>query len=494
MLTTMVAARSPLPGQNARASEVFLYQAVAQHLANAIRRGTFAAGERMPSLRQLAERHHISLATAVQVYRVLVEKKLIESRSRSGYYVRKQNVEQDLEPLPSQPVDVPERPVNIQIGFRFHDMISKPGLVSIGVTADPAPDLVPSKVIARFLGSVTRRNPTLGAIYSHALGNDDLRSQIASCMTDAGCYLSPDDIIVTSSCQESLGLALRAVARAGDTIAIESPTYIGIPHLLAFLDMKALEIPTHPRTGIDIDALQQALTRHPVKACIFMPACHNPLGASMPEKNKRRLVDLLAKEGIPLIEDDAMGGLTFEQPRPKAAKAYDRDGNVLYCGSFSKILGPGQRIGWIAPGRYKDPVIYSKTVLTSLSSPVWQHLAIANYLAGGSYARTVSRAVRAYKKRVMLMREWVLGYFPAGTRVTRPQGGFILWVELPESIDVQVLLKSALAKGMAFSPGLFFSPSGGYTHHIRLSAGGSIAWDRMESTLAALGKLANNVH
>jgi DNA-binding transcriptional MocR family regulator len=478
---------------SAHDDRAYLYESVARHLADAIRRGTFAVGERMPSLRQIARQHKISVSTATQVYHLLEDMGWVTTHPRSGYYVRKKTVEPDSEPAISQPPDEPSRPINMQLGLRHYQTLLQPGLLSLGVVADPVPDLIPWKTLGRAYAGVARRAMNLTSAYGYPYGHVDLRVQIARRMTDAGCYLTPDDLIVTTGCQDSLNLALRAVAQAGDTIAIESPTYIGIPHLLDVLGLKALEIPTHPRSGVDIDALTQALARHPVKACLFMPSCQNPLGASMPESNKRQLVELLARAGIPLIEDDAFGDLTFERPRPKAAKAFDRDGNVLYCSSFAKVLGPGQRIGWMAPGRYWNSVAYLQSIFHSLASPVWQQLGMAEFLAGRSYARTVDHAIRVYKKRLMAMRHWVREYFPEGTRVTNPRGGFTLWVELPETVDVTELNRRALEQGIGFSPGMLFSPTWGYTHHIRLCCGGSTDWHRIEPAMATLGRLATAI-
>lgn len=468
---------------------IYLYESIAEKLAEAILRGTFAVEERMPSLRELARQYDVCIATATQVYHALEDRGLVTTRPRSGYFVRARIVE----PAVSKPPDKPTLLERKDILTRVQRALLQPGLLSLGMTADPAPDLIPSKAIGRSLASVARCAANLAAIYGHPYGHLDLRVQIARRMSDAGCYLAPDDLIVTTGCQNSLSLALRVIAQPGDTIAIESPTYIGVPHLLAALGLKALEIPTHPGAGIDIDALQQALARHPVKGCLLMPSCQNPLGASMPEASKRRLVELLAQAHVPLIEDDALGDLSYERPRPKAAKAFDQEGNVLYCSSFSKTLGPGQRIGWIAPGRYRDSVAYLQSVFHSLSSPVWQQVGIAKFLAAGSYTRNVHQAALAYRKRVNTMRDWVQKYFPPGTRATQPRGGFILWVELPESVDVTVLESRAFEQGITFSPGFLFSAAYSYTHHIRLSCGGSVDWDKVEAAVAIVGKLAGEI-
>ena len=493
MLSRKETSLSPSPDQHHSVDNEHLYQAIAQEMAKAICGGTFAAGARLPSVRKLAKRHSISAATATKVYQVLEDSGLLETRPRSGYYVRDRSSKCATEPSISRPPGEPNHPINVQIVLRVQQLVTQPGVLSLGVTSDPAPILLPTKAMGKIFAGVARSAASQSSTYSYPYGHVDLRTQIVKCMSDAGCYLTTEDIIVTSGCQSALVLALRAVTKAGDTVAIESPTFVGVPHLFAVLGLKALEIPTHPSTGIDIDALQLALSRHPVKACLLMPSCQSPLGASMPESSKRRLVKLLARAAVPLIEDDVLGDLTFERPRPKPAKAFDQDGNVLYCTSFSKVLGPGLQVGWIAPGRYRDLTAYLHNVLHSMSSPVWQQLGMAEFLAGGSYTRTVNRIVRAYQKRVNTMRQWVLDYFPQGTLVTNPQGGYILWVELPESIDVDELLRRAIELGIGFAPGMHFSPSWCYTHHIRLGCGGSLDWNKYEPAVAAVGKLAREL-
>jgi len=471
----------------------YLYEAVAQQLTDAIRQNTFAVGERMPSLRQLADRHRISMATALQAYRLLEDRGLLVARPRSGYYVREAVAECETGPPISRPPDQPNLPINMQYGLQFQEMMTQRGLLSLGVTADPAPELVPAKALGRILAGVARRAADMPASYGYPMGHDGLRVQIARRMADAGCYCKPSEIVVTNGCQASLGLCLRVLAKPGDTVAIESPTFVANPHLLAVLGLKALEIPTHPQTGIDVDALEQAIQRHAVAACLLAPTCQNPLGASMPEANKRRVVDMLAGAGIPLIEDDALGDLSFERPRPKAAKAFDQDDNVLYCSSLSKVLGPGQRVGWIATGRHHDAIAYLRGVLDSVAWPTWQHHALAQFLAGGGYARAAGAATRVYAKRVSAMRRKVLEHFPDGTLVTNPSGGFNLWVELPDTIDVNELLRRALEHNVGFAPGMLFSPTWSYTHHLRLSCGGSRTWDRTEHAIALLGGLAKQL-
>ena len=308
-------------------------------------------------------------------------------------------------------------------------------------------------------------------------------------MADAGCQLAPDDIVVTGGCQEALSLALRAVANPGDIIAIESPTFYGLLQVIDSLGMRALEIPTDPNHGMSLDALALAIEQWPVRACVVVPNFSNPLGYCMPPARKQALVSVLARHDIALIEDDVYGELGFSAPRPEAAKAWDEDGRVLYCSSFSKTLAPGLRVGWIAPGRYRERIEYLKYVL-NLASPTLPQLAVAEFLERGGYDRHLRQVRGDYARQIARMIQTVGKTFPEGTRVTQPAGGFVLWVELPSGSDAMRLYRQALAERISIAPGPMFSATQKYGNFIRLNC--AQPWDeRMERAMVTLGRLAH---
>lgn len=443
----------------------------------------------MPSLRQVCTRYGVSMATAHEVYRLLEEQGVVTSRARSGYYVREGPPVPDSEPAPTQPPEGPSLTTSARLALGMLASHRRPRLINLGMTATPNSAVLPSRSLAATFAGAARGSPSAITDYGEPAGYLSLRSRIARRMVDAGCCCSPEDIILTNGCQEALVFALRALAKPGDAIAIESPTYFGLVQIVDALGMQALELPTHPREGVNLDALESDLKRYPFKACLLMPSCQNPLGASMPDENKRRLLALLDEAGIPLIEDDAMGDLSFATPRPKAAKAFDTNGNVLYCSSFAKTLGPGLRIGWIASAPYRDTLIYLKAQ-TNAGVGAWPQLGMAQFLARGGYARVVRKAVRSYRQRVNQVRQWILHYFPLPTRVTNPSGGFVLWVELPETVDGVELAKSAQEHGIGVAPGVLFSPRWDYRHHIRISVAQIEELKDAERHIQTLGRLA----
>jgi DNA-binding transcriptional MocR family regulator len=317
-------------------------------------------------------------------------------------------------------------------------------------------------------------------------GCEALRIQIAQRLVAAGCNLTPADIVTTSGCQEAFMLSLRAVCRPGDTVAIESPLYFGLLQILESLDLRALEIPTHPRDGMSLSALKFAVEHNPIHACLVLPNFNNPLGSCMPDERKQELVEFLEQHEIPLIEGEESGELYFGGSRPSLCKAYDRKGLVLSCASFSTTLYPGHRVGWVVPGKFRATIEWLKFT-TNIAAGTLPQLAIAQFLASGGYDHHLRSIRRIYASYVAQMSQAVMRYFPSGTRVTRPKGAYVLWVQLPEYADSLELYKQALKAGITLAPGYIFSATHQYRNFIRLNA----AWWSYEAERAVqtLGEL-----
>ncbi len=463
-----------------------LYEQIVREMTALIERGTLRPGERIPSVRQLSARRKVSMATVLQAYRMLENRGLIEARPQSGYFVKVKAWTPPAEPEITRP---PRRATQVNISeltMRLMRASRDPRLVPLG-TALPSPELLPTAALNRALAAAGRRGQHHGNQYEMPPGNPALRAQIARRALDAGCALAPEEIVTTCGGMEALGLSLRAVAKPGDTIAIESPTYFGILQCIESLGLKALEIPTHPRDGVSLDALAIALETQSIKACVFILNFHNPLGAWMPDENKERLVALLAAHEVPLIEDDIYGDLAFSGTRPRTAKSFDRHGLVLLCDSFSKTLAPGYRVGWVAPGRFQARVEHLKFV-TTVATATLPQIAIADFLANGGYDHHLRRLRRLYAEKVWHFSQAITASFPDGTRLTRPQGGYVLWIELP-SVDSLEMHDRALAAGISIAPGPMFSAKGRFQNFIRINCGNP--WDaRTEKAVQQLGRIA----
>lgn len=467
--------------------EAHLYEEVADKIAALIAQGTLRPGERVPSVRKLSAQLSVSISTVLQAYLLLEDRGLIEARPQSGFYVRFRFRELPPEPMTSNPSPSATRVGVGELVSRVRKAARNPDIVPLGA-AIPSPDLLPTKSLNRVLAWVARRWAALGVAYDFPPGSEMLRRQVARRSLDSGCSLSMDEIVTTSGAMEAVNMCLRAVARPGDTIAIESPTYYGVLQAIEGLGMKALEIPTHPRDGISLEALESAIKKKQVKACVLIPNFNNPLGSCMPEANKKQLVEMLARREIPLIEDDIYGDLCFGPTRPKTAKAYDKEGLVLLCSSFSKTLAPGYRVGWTAPGRFNVQVERLK-FMTSLATATLPQMAVAEFLQNGGYDHHLRKIRKAFATQMQRVTLAIGQYFPAGTRVTRPTGGFVLWVELPKSINALDLHRRALGENISVAPGPIFSAKQKYQNFVRLSCGQPWS-EKLERALITLGRLA----
>jgi len=444
------------------------YHELAEKIADLIHHGTYPPGTRIPSVRQMSKQQNLSISTVLQSYALLERQGLIESRPQSGYYVRARAEERLPEPETSSPQLDPSH-------VSLHDLVmmlmrdsANPNLAQLGA-ALPHLDQKLIQTINRITAKIIHEQGVNAHQYLFPPGLDALRVQIARRMVNAGCSLSPAEILITSGGTEAIGLSLLAVCRPGDIVAIESPSYFGTLQTLEAHGLRALEIPTHPRDGISLEALEFAIEHNPIRAVVVISNFNNPLGSQIPDDRKKALVELLAKQNIPLIENDVCGELYFGEKRPLVCKAFDTKGLVILLSSFSKDIGPGLRLGWVAAGRYTTEVEWLKFTL-SASSPTLPQMAIAEFLESGGYDQHLRRIRREYAHNVELMSDAVMRYFPEGTRLTRPSGGFILWVQVPETVDSLELYKMALQRGITLAPGHAFSASFQFSNFIRLNA------------------------
>src|SRR5512138_1421215 len=448
-------------------TKILRYQELAERIADLIHQGTYPPGERIPSVRQMSRQQNLSISTVLQAYALLERQGLIESRPQSGYYVRSRGEERLPEPETSSPQLDPSH-------VSLHDLVmmlmrdsANPNLAQLGAAL---PHLDPRLIqtINRTMAKIIRQHGADAHQYQFPPGFDALRVQIARRMVNAGCSLSPADILITSGGTEAIDFSLHAVCRPGDIVAIESPSYFGMLQTLEAHGLRALEIPTHPRDGISLDALEFAIEHNPIRAVFVISNFNNPLGSKIPDERKKALVELLSRHDIPLIENDVSGELYFGEKRPLVCKAFDTKGLVVLVSSFSKSISPGMRLGWVAAGRYSAEVEWLKFTLSL--NPTLPQIVVAEFLEGGSYDQYLRRIRREYARNMELMSDAVMRYFPEGTRLTRPSGGLVLWVQLPENVDSLELYKIALQGGITLVPGHVFSATYQFSNFIRLNA------------------------
>jgi DNA-binding transcriptional MocR family regulator len=466
------------------------YEQIASLIADEIRAGRLPPGTRLPSIRAITAQHGISASTAFKAYYRLEEKGLLRARPRSGYFVTalatQAPVAVAVEPARGS-VRIAARVDISEMVFAVLGALQDPAIVPLG-SAFPAPSLFPLQRLGKSLARAAPRIRAQDTVASLPRGDAGLRQQIALRYLALGMAQPAEELIVTSGALEALNLCLSAVARPGDLIAIESPGFYAGLQALERLGLKALEIPVDARNGLDLAALEKALVRHPVKACWFMTSFQNPTGLSLSEARKKQLVELLAARGIPLIEDDVYAELYFGHRAPLPAKAFDRQGLVMHCSSFSKTLAPGYRVGWVSPGRFGERVEKLR-LMTTLTASLPAQVALADYLQHGAYDKHLRRLRHALESQLAALLAAVARYFPPGVRVSRPEGGYFVWVEFAEGFDALVLHAAALAQGISIAPGPVFSASRGLRHCVRLNFGQP--WEpRFEAAMASLGALA----
>ncbi len=470
-------------------TSLLLYQRIAQQLAEDIRRGVYQPGERVPSVRKMSSQLNVSHATVLQAYANLEDQGLIRARPQSGFYVHQTPA------LTAATPDIArvERPGLVTRSTIINQVLTearREGVFPFGA-AVPHVDYLPVRALHQQLAKVTRFQSPRAFSYMFSPGFEPLRRQVAIRMRDAGVVVDPAEVVITHGCVDALQMSLRVLTKPGDLIATESPTYYGLLQLADLLGLKVIEIPSDPGTGISLEALQLAASQWPIKALVLTARLSNPLGGTIPEERQKLLLRQAHEFDFHIVEDDIYGELLFEQGPTKALKSHDREGRVLYCSSFSKTLSPGVRVGWIIASKYQDDIQRLQTFTTHSACSVTQ-MGVAAYLENGGYDRHLRYIRHEYRKNLSAFQLAVQQYFPEGTQITRPKGGFILWVSLPRRVNTKDLHVRALQQGISIAPGLIFSNTEQFNHCVRLNCG--IPWNReSERAIMTLGMLANQL-
>ena len=499
------------------------YQHLADHYRSAIRAGSLLPGHRMPSLREVVRQHTVSLSTAMQVCRLLESEGWLEARPRSGYFVRPAQAAAKLAPVNDPPMQRAPDPAQY---LGIHAKVS--AFLALGrmqrfktnlSTARCAPELYPAKALQQAAQrslrldpeQLVRAAPPQGCIeFREVLAQRFNRGQIPMIQPSVGGKTSaPDnwnltpikslsaaDIQVTNGCTEALNLALRAVAQPGDTIAVESPTFYGLLQTLESLGLKALEIPTSPRTGISVDAVELALRNTPgIKAVVVIPYLQNPTGSIMPSAHKQALLRLCQQHDVALVEDDTYSALVddsvLRDDPLRAIKSWDDSGHVVYCASLHKCLAPGLRLGWISAGRWQARVEMLKFAASRSNERLGQRAA-ASFIASPAYDRYLRHLRATLATQRTQTAQAVATYFPPGTRLTVPRGGLSLWIELPNHLSATALFHAALAENTVIAPGTIFTNSNRFESHLRINCGWPFT-PEIDRAFARLGQMVGEL-
>lgn len=468
-------------------NEDHIYLQVAGGIEKMIDEDVLKIGDKLPSVRVLSEEYGISMGTAFQAYYYLEGKGLIESRPKSGYYVRFNNRR-----YPALPEALPVQPVSGNVSVKemitsiYMDIAASDNVINLALAA-PDPKLLPIAKINKSVIHALRNEKNHCINYEHTQGNVELRKQITRLAFNWGGKLKPDDIIVTSGCLEAITVCLRAVTKPGDTVAVECPVYFGIFQAVESLGLRAVSISSDPVTGMDLDCLNKAIKKFPVKAIVVVPNFNNPLGSTMPDEKKKELVAIAVKNNIPVVEDDIYGELYFGKSRPSTCKTYDTKGMVMHCSSLSKSLSPGYRIGWAIPGKFTEQVAQIKRMY-NISCPTLTQSAMAHFLSKGRFEYHLKQMRKNLHTNFLRYAQSIIEHFPVDTKISRPQGGYVLWLELNKKVDAFKLRADAMKYHISVVPGKIFSSSSGYSNCIRISFARPMDED-VEYALHMLGKL-----
>ncbi|OON41971.1 GntR family transcriptional regulator [Izhakiella australiensis] len=461
------------------------YQKLVDEIRQQIASGVWLPGDKLPSLREQVARSGMSLMTVMHAYQVLESLGTLVSRPQSGYYVAPQ-AEFLRQPEAHQKVQLAE---SVDINTFIFDVLQAtrdPHILPFG-SAFPDPDLFPQRALMRSLNTVAHSMKPEDALNNLPPGNEALRKTLAQRYAMQGIAVAPDEIVITNGAMEALNLSLQAVTEPGDWVVVENPCFYGALQAVERLKLRAVAIASDPQHGLDLDALREALSRWPIKACWLMTNYQNPLGCSLSDEKKAQLVSLLQEKGAFLIEDDVYAELGTDGEHRHPARYWDSQGTVLHCSSFSKNLVAGFRVGWVAAGRHAAK-IQRLQLMSTLSTSVPMQLALAHYLTSNSYDRHLRALRRSLAQRKMLARRALTRWLPPEVNINDAQGGYFLWIELPPDLDAMQLYYRALARNISIAPGKMFSSGDQYANYFRFNA--SWAWgDEQEQAARILGEL-----
>jgi DNA-binding transcriptional MocR family regulator len=452
-----------------RKKAITRYEELASAIEELIENRSLLPGEKIPSVRAMREKTGASFSTILQAFALLENRGLVEARPQSGFYVR---------PRPREraslgaragvaPGGAPKKKIDEFIAESFSRSMNDRNVVQLAELS-PSRELLPTKQMLSILARMCREGDGEILLFESPQGAAELRRQIAKRNLYSIGPVSPEEIITTSGGYESWNLCLRATAKPGDAVLVTSPTYFGLFDIVEGLAMKPVEIPPHPTQGVCLESFERALGQERVGACLILPGFESPFGTLMPPETRRRVVELAAAAEVPIIEENVYADLYFGPKPLPPLKSFDETGNVLYCSSFSKTISPGFRLGWIAPGRFRQDLLRVR-FLSTISAASLVQKSIATFLAAGGYDRHLRFMRRTLKAQADAYARVIRRAFPEGTRVVTPSGGHAMWIGLPAGTDSLALYRRALDEDIVIGPGPLFSNAWQYHDWVRIS-------------------------
>ncbi|KAA8995641.1 PLP-dependent aminotransferase family protein [Affinibrenneria salicis] len=464
------------------AEQTSRYRRIAEQLKQSILEGTLPAGSKLPSVRKLATQYGSSMTTTLKALRTLEDERYAQARPKSGFYAA---LPEQAPAAPLQPVTI--APLDQQTELHLA-MLGSDCRVRLDL-ANGAGSLYPIRKIGLLMRQLSYRQPQLLGNAIKGGGYPPLQAEIARRAVDYGCSLKAEEIIVTNGCIEALSLALRAVTRPGDSVAVDSPCYFVLLQMLSNLGLKVVEVGRDEQGCTDAQQLATLFSQRVVTAWVALANVNNPVGTTMTDENKAALTRLADQYGVTIIEDDTFGDTAFGAARPFPLRAFSSQ--VILCSGFSKTIAPGLRIGWLSGGQWSRKIAALKYTST-MGTSILPQAAVAELLKNGGYDAHLRQLRRELARQIVRLRAAVLRHFPAGTRVSAPQGGYVLWVEMPANcLPSHELFRLAREHGIGIAPGHLFSTDRRFDHCLRLNAG--FGWseevDRALRSLAQWSRL-----
>jgi DNA-binding transcriptional MocR family regulator len=472
------------------AQQTLLYERVAKLVETQIATGALRADDRIPSVRSMSRTARVSVSTVVQAYVHLENLGLIEARPQSGFYVKR--AERALAPQPRPKITRSRRPVSVaaEVLDTCREALSRNDIVPLN-GAFASPTFYPNRRLNNLIREVLRDRPLHACELITPPGDAELRRQVAKRMASAGAPTDPNHVVITSGTMDAITLTLQTLCQPGDTVLVESPTYFGLLQVIEYLRLKVVEVPNHPGSGIDADAIRTLVRSTRIAAAVLMPNFNNPTGALTSDDAKREIVAALTAYDVPIIEDDIYGDLHYGTSRPVSMRAFDEAGLVISCGSVSKTIALSYRIGWAVTPQFHADITRAK-FYSSIAAPTLQQIVLARYYASGGYDRYLRRVRSMVSANAQNFMDAIARHFPSCTRIAQPAGGLVVWVELPRNVDGTDLFRTALASRIGVAPGMVFSAKADYRHYIRLSCG--LPWSpTLERAIEKLGRLISGM-
>lgn len=443
--------------------KTYKYEIFTTVIEEQIRNGVLQRNDRLPSVREIKDKYSLSTSSVQNGFEYLMIKGLVKSSPRSGYFVSD-----------AVKKEIPKAKKNLLPAVRDEMFMKNIMLTSKRIseassfnTAVPGDLLIPQKLILRTMQEVIREKGAALLRYYPSNGLELLRQHIARQMNAHGCIFNPDELIITDGALQALTIALRSVTKAGDVIAVDSPCVFSVLEVIANLELKVIEVPVNPNNGFDIMHFRKVCTENVIRAVVITPNFHNPTGAVMSDDAKKELLDIAEANEICIIENDMYSDLYFEGKRPRCIKSFDTKGKVMTYSSFSKTLAPGLRLGWLYAGDFYAKAERAKFILGRSVSPIYQEL-VLKLLQSSSYERHLRSFRKKLNEQAAQLLETMQKYFPENSCFYSPKGGYSIWVQLPEEVDMERFYQYCESHKILFTPGYTFSFTDHYDHCFRI--------------------------